>query len=93
MDYIKYIFLEKFSEVFSCHTNVNIIIHLYCNTYTVALSYTEAAGEHNVILDMIVTHCFLEELYNILRALEMTGRAYANLYKQHLSLPLRELRS
>ena len=72
---IKYIFLEKFSEILSRHAYVNVIVYLHGNTDAVALSDTKATGKHDLILNMIFLYGFFKKLYNILRALEMARRA------------------
>ena len=88
---VKNILLEKFSEIVSRHTNVNIIVYLNGNADAVALSNTEATGKHYLIVDVMFFNGFLEKLYNILRALEMTGGADANLNEQHSLIPSKEL--
>ena len=84
---IKYIFLEKFSEIFSRHAYVNVIVYLHGNTDAVALSDAKATGKHNLILDMMFLHGFFKKLHNIGRALEMARRANTNLYEQHVLTP------
>ena len=89
--HIKYILLEKFSEIFSRHAYVNVIVYLHGNTDAVALSDTKATGKHDLILNMMFLYGFFKKLYNILRALEVAGRANANLNEQNIFTPLREL--
>ena len=84
---IKYVFLEKFSEILSCHTHVNVIVYLHGHTDAVALSDAKATGKHDLILDMMFLHGFFKKLYNIGRALEMARRANTNLYEQHVLTP------
>ena len=86
-DDIKYIFLEKFSEIFSRHAYVNVIVYLHGHTDAVTLSDAKATGKHNLILDMMFLHGFFKKLYNIGRALEMARRANTNLYEQHVLTP------
>ena len=88
---VKYILLKKFSEIFSRHAYVNIVVYLHGNTDSVALSDAEAAGKHYLIVDMMFFYGFLEKLYDISRTLEVAGRANTNLNKQHMLIPLREL--
>ena len=63
---------------------MNVIIYLYGNTDTVALSDTEAAGKHYLIVDIIFLHGFFKKLYNIFGALEVARRADTNLNEQHI---------
>ena len=56
--HIKYILLEKFSEIFSRHAYVNVIVYLYGNTDSVALSDTEATGKYDLILNVMILHGF-----------------------------------
>ena len=79
MDYVKYIVLEKFSEIFSGDAYVNIIVYLHGNTDAVALSDTKATGKHDLILNMMFLYGFFKKLYNISGALEMARRANTNL--------------
>ena len=89
--HIKYILLEKFSEIFSRHAYVNVIIYLYGNTDSVALPDAKATGKHDLIDDMMFFNGFFKKLHNILRALEVAGRANTNLNEQHLFIPLPKL--
>ena len=91
-NYVKYVLLEKFSEVLSCDTNVNVIVYLDGNADAVALSNAKAAGKNDLILDMMLRYRLLKKLYNILRALEMTRRTDTNLNKQHKLIPLPKFR-
>ena len=84
-------FFEKFLEVFACDAGMNVIIHLYGYADTVAFSDAEAAGKHDLILNMMFLYGFFKKLYNIGRALEVAGRANTNLNEQHMLIPLREL--
>ena len=83
--------LEKLSEILSRHAYVNIIVDLYGNPDTVALSDAEATGKHHLVVQMMFLHGFLEKLHDILGALEVARRANTNLNEQHMLIPLREL--
>ena len=72
---------EKFSEILSCNAYVNVIVYLNGNTFTVAFSDAETTGKHDVVFDIILLDRSLEKFYDILRALKMAGRAYADLYE------------
>ena len=83
-DYIKYVFVEEFSEVFPCNTYVDVVVYLYGNTDTVAFSDTEAAGKHYVVRKGMLLYCFFQKLYYILRALEMAGGSDTDLNEYHV---------
>ena len=78
--------LEELLEVFTCDSHVNVVVYLNGNTYSVALTDTEAAIENNIILKVMLCNCFLEHFSNILRSLEEAGRAHTYLYDQHITL-------
>ena len=63
--------LEKFSEIFSRHANVNIIVDLHGNTDAIALSDTKASRKHDLIVNMMLCHGILQQLHDLLRALQM----------------------
>ena len=83
----KDILLEEFREILHVDANVYVIVYLYGNAYTVALSYTKASRKHYVILDLVLLDRLFEKLYDILRSLKMTGRAYAYLNYNHITVP------
>ena len=64
-------FRKEFFEILSGDTDVNIIVHLYGNTDTVALSDTEATGKYDLILNIMILHGFFKKLYNISGAFQM----------------------
>ena len=70
---------------------MNVIVYLYGNTDSVALSDAEAAGQHHLVVDMMFFYGFLKKLYDIGRALEVAGRANTNLNKQHFLIPVPKL--
>jgi hypothetical protein len=80
---VKDVFLKKFSEVVSRNADVNVVVDLHGHADAVALSDAEAAGKHDLVLNTVLLHCRLKKLDDILRALEVAGRADANLYEQH----------
>jgi hypothetical protein len=83
-NYVKNILLEKLSEIFSRHAYVNIIVDLHGHADAVALSDAEATGKHDLVVQMMFLHGFLQKLHNILGALEVARRAYTNLNEQHI---------
>ena len=62
---VKNVLLEKFSEIVSRHTDVNIIVYLNGNADAVALSDAEAAGKHYIVLDTVRLERVLHELDDI----------------------------
>ena len=64
-------FRKEFLKILSGDTDVNIIVHLYGNTDSVALSDAEATGKHDLVLYVMILHVFFKELHDILRALEV----------------------
>jgi hypothetical protein len=50
---------------------VNVIVYLYGNADSVALSDAKATGKHDLIVDMMFLHGFLKERNDIGRALEV----------------------
>jgi hypothetical protein len=65
------VFGKKFLEVFFGDTYVDILVHLNGNADSVAFSDAKAARKRNVIFKMIFFHGFLQQLYDLGRALEM----------------------
>ena len=60
---------------------MDVIVYLNGNAYAVALADAEVAGKHHVILYFIFLNSILQKLDDLLRTLEMAGRAYTNLNK------------
>ena len=79
--------LEEFPEIFSCHAHVNVIIYLYGNTDSVALSDAEATRKNYVVGNAVFLDSTLKKLNDLLRSLEVAGGSYANLYDNHITLP------
>ena len=76
-------FIEEFAEILLGDADVHIIIDLHGNTDAVALADTEAAGENDIIIKLMLCNGCLQKLDNILRSLEMAGASHTNLYNQH----------
>ena len=53
LDYVENVFLEKFSEIFAGDTDVNVVVNLNGDADAVALTDAEAAGEHDLVLQMV----------------------------------------
>ncbi len=75
--------VKEFLEVFASYSDVHVIIDLHCNTYAVALTDAKTAGKHNVVGKLMLIYCFLQELNYLLRALDMAGASYTDLYYEH----------
>ena len=82
-DYVKYVFLEKFSKVLGGNTYVNVIIDLYRNANAVALADAKATGKYNLIFDVIFFNGAFKQFYNLRGALQVTRGSHANLNEQH----------
>ena len=78
---------EEFAEVLHVNANVNVIVYLHGNANAVALTDAEATVKYYLVLKAVVSNRLLQKLNNILRALKVTGRAYANLYYNHFLYP------
>ena len=87
LDHVKYILLEKFSEILSRHAYVNIIVDLHGNADSVAFTYAEASREDYFFFDMVLSDRILEQPNDLRRALKMTGRTNTDLNNQHLFIP------
>ena len=72
--------LEELLEVFTRNSDVNIIVDLNGNADSVALSDAKAAGEDNLVLDVMLGDRLLEHSYNLLRALQKARGANTYLY-------------
>jgi hypothetical protein len=59
-DCVKYVFVEKFPEIFFGDANVDVVIDLDCHTNTIALANAEAAGQHNIVCDAMLSNGILE---------------------------------
>ena len=91
MDNFEYVLIEKFSEILSRYSNVNIVVNLNGNANSVTFSDTEASGKDYVVLNVMLRNSGLKHFYYGFRALEMAGGTNTNLNKQHILIPLREL--
>ena len=60
-------------EVLCCYSNVNIVVYLYGYTGTVAFTYTETAGKHYFVIDVILFNSFFEQCYYFRGAFEVAG--------------------
>ena len=69
LDLLQDLLVEEFTEILSCNTNVNVIVDLNRNTYSVTLSDAKATGKNYIILKMILFYSFFKKLYDIGRAL------------------------
>ena len=79
---------EKFLEIISCHAYVHVIVYLYGYTNAVAFANAKATCKNNLVgLNFVFRKGAFKKLNYILRALEMTGRANANLNYEHSLYP------
>ena len=64
-------FRKEFSEILSGDTDVNIIVHLYGNTDSIALSDAETAGKYHLVFQVMILHGFFKKRYYIGRAFQI----------------------
>lgn len=82
----KKMFAEKFAEIVGRDTNKNLSVDLDRDTDPIAPTKTEIAGKRNGFFKVIVFQVFPEELYDLGRTLQMTGRSDTDCYFHPLSL-------
>ena len=83
MDNFEYVLIEKFSEILSRYSNMNIVVNLNGNANSVTFSDTEASGKDYVVLNVMLRNSGLKHFYYGFRALEMAGGTNTNLYYKH----------
>ena len=69
--YIKYVLTEKFSEILTRDTYVNLVVYLNGNAYTVTLADTEAAGKHDLFGESVFRNGAFKKLYYVLRSFKV----------------------
>ena len=79
LNYFKYVLIEEFLEILSRYTDVDIVVYLNGNADSVAFTYAKAAGKNDIVVYLMLCNCLLKKLNDLLGALKMAGRAYANL--------------
>ena len=81
---VKNMRFEKFSEILGRDSDVNVVVYLYRDANAVAFADTKATGKDDLVLNAVFLYRPLKKLDDILRALKMAGRSYANLYYKHI---------
>ena len=84
-DRVEDLLLKKVSEVISRNTDVYLVVDRNGHSDAITLSGAKATRKHDIVLYMMLLYCALKKLNDLLRALEMAGRADTDLYEQHTS--------
>ena len=81
LNYFEYVLVEEFLEILSRYTDVNIVVYLNGNAYSIAFSNAKATRKNNLVFKMIFGDGAFKKLHYLLRSFKMAGRAYADLYE------------